>query len=310
MILRSRYNRAGYHTTILQPFSFSHFSRFFCSTKSSACLSVLLPSPLSSFPSFFLSGCIIIFSVLCCYHFCFSTSFLYVDYSKNPINANKYLTVGIKIKGFMTSVYIVVGRPHSWPETGLLSKTQKRIVQGDTCWQSKRFYWERAPGWRAVEWRNPGELLCHVAGSLGFYGDRISFQVIFTQLFWLRVLPGGEDLVQPRWMPARILGDGWTCGVSFWSFPNSSSWWWLINSMFITRTSCRKTTQANGYYGAWPGWAVSSQCASSNNIKTEEKKEKENKSEKLNPLPCSLSLCLCVYIFVFLCFGLMVNRNR
>ena len=28
-------------------------------------------------------------------------------------------------------------------------------------------------------------------------------------------------------------------------------------SLFLTRTSCHKTTHANGYYGAWPGWAVS-----------------------------------------------------
>ena len=27
--------------------------------------------------------------------------------------------------------------------------------------------------------------------------------------------------------------------------------------MFLTRTSCCKTTHANGYYGAWPGWTVS-----------------------------------------------------
>ena len=27
--------------------------------------------------------------------------------------------------------------------------------------------------------------------------------------------------------------------------------------MFITRTSCCKTTHADGYHGAWPGWAVS-----------------------------------------------------
>ena len=27
--------------------------------------------------------------------------------------------------------------------------------------------------------------------------------------------------------------------------------------MLLTRTSCLKTTHANGYYGAWPGWAVS-----------------------------------------------------
>ena len=39
--------------------------------------------------------------------------------------------------------------------------------------------------------------------------------------------------------------------------PNSSGWWWLISSVFLTRSSCRKTTHANGYYGAWPGWAVS-----------------------------------------------------
>ena len=32
--------------------------------------------------------------------------------------------------------------PLSGPEIGLLSDTWKRIVRGDTCWQSKRFYWE------------------------------------------------------------------------------------------------------------------------------------------------------------------------
>ena len=31
--------------------------------------------------------------------------------------------------------------------------------------------------------RNPGELLCRVARSLGFYGDGISFQVVFGQSF-------------------------------------------------------------------------------------------------------------------------------
>ena len=97
-----------------------------------------------------------------------------------------------------------------------------------------------------------------MARSLGFYGDGISFQVVSSQSFWFRVLPGGAHLVQPRWTPVRrILGGGQTCGVSFWPFPNSSGWWWLISSLFLTRTSCHKTTHANVYYGAWPGWAVS-----------------------------------------------------
>ena len=31
-----------------------------------------------------------------------------------------------------------------------------------------------------------------------FYGDGISFPVVLSQSFWLRVLPGGARLVQPR----------------------------------------------------------------------------------------------------------------
>ena len=31
----------------------------------------------------------------------------------------------------------------------------------------------------------------------------------------------------------------------------------LFGSLFLTRTACHRTTHANGYYGAWPGWAVS-----------------------------------------------------
>ena len=55
----------------------------------------------------------------------------------------------------------------------------------------------------------------------------------------------------------RILGSGRTRGVSFPPFLNSSGWWWLISSISLIRISCHKTTHANGYYGAWPGWAVS-----------------------------------------------------
>ena len=65
-------------------------------------------------------------------------------------------------------------------------------------------------------------------------------------------------LVQPRWVPEkRTVGGGQTRGVSFWPFMNSSGWWRFISSVFLTRTSCRKTTHTNGYYGAWPGWVVS-----------------------------------------------------
>ena len=155
---------------------------------------------------------------------------------------------------------IVVGRGQllHGPKSGLLSNTWKRIMQGDTGWQSKRLWWKRVPGWRAAWWGNSGEPLWCVACRLGFYVDGISFWVVFGQLFWLRVLPGGTHITQPRWMLVRgILGGRRTHGVSFWPLPNSFSWWWLISSIFLTRTSCHKTTHANFYYGAWPGWVVS-----------------------------------------------------
>ena len=97
-----------------------------------------------------------------------------------------------------------------------------------------------------------------MARSLGFYGDGISFRVVFGQSFEFRVFPGGTRIAQPRWMLAKgILGSGRTCGVSFRPFPNSSRWWWLISSVFLIRISCHKTTHVNRYYGAWPGWEVS-----------------------------------------------------
>ena len=48
-----------------------------------------------------------------------------------------------------------------------------------------------------------------------------------------------------------------------------------------------------------------SQCAPSNNIKTEGKKEQENKSEELNPLPCSESESEFVFVFVCICVSLL-----
>ena len=68
-------------------------------------------------------------------------------------------------------------------------------------------------------------------------------------------------------MPVRrILGGGKTRGVTFWPFLNSSGWWWLISSVFLTRTSCRETPHADGYCGGWPGGVASVSVLSPNSI--------------------------------------------
>ena len=149
--------------------------------------------------------------------------------------------------------------PLPGPETRLLSNTQKWIDRGDTCADKARDFIGK--GHLGREQKGKGHrshALPHGSQSHQVYVDGISFQVVFSQPSWLRVLPGGTHLVQPRWMPARrILGGGRTCGVSFWPFLNFSSWWWLISSLFLTRISSPRITHASGYYGAWTGWAVS-----------------------------------------------------
>ena len=75
---------------------------------------------------------------------------------------------------------------------------------------------------------------------------------------------GSSRVRKPR-RAALPRGSQRTGGVSFKPFPNSSGWWRLISSAFLIRISCHKTTHANGYYGAWPGWGGFNQCASPNN---------------------------------------------
>ena len=133
----------------------------------------------------------------------------------------------------------------SGPKSGLLSNTWKWIFWGDTCTDKERHFIGKGTRVESTRVGSPGKLLCHIARSLRFYGDEISFLVVFGQSFWPRVLPGGTHIAQPKWIPAiRILGGGWTYGVSFWPFPNSSGWWWLISSVFLTKTSYSKTAYA------------------------------------------------------------------
>ena len=150
------------------------------------------------------------------------------------------------------------GVPLPGPQTGPLSNTWKWIVQGDNlCWQSKRFYWERAPKQKAEGGGNPGEQLCHMACSPEFMVMGLVSGLSLASHSDSRVLPGGAALFSQGGCQRGIQGGGWTVDVSFWSFLNCSGWWRLISSLFLSSTSCHKTSHTNSYYGAWPGWVIS-----------------------------------------------------
>ena len=126
------------------------------------------------------------------------------------------------------------------------------------CWQSKRFYWERAPG-ESSRVREPRRTaLPHgLPHGLGI--------TVMGLVSWLS-LANHSDSESFLVVNALFSQDG--CQrEGFWGVvgpvvsPFDLSWTLLIGGgllvVFLTRTSCHKTTHANGYYGAWPGWAVS-----------------------------------------------------
>ena len=125
------------------------------------------------------------------------------------------------------------------------------------CWQSKRFYWDRAPGWRAVgkgtqENCSAVWLQSWVLWWWDYFLGGLWPSVLIQSLSWWHMHCSAKMDASERdsvkWTDTQ---------VSFWPFPNTSSWWWFISSVFLIRISCHKTTHANGYYGAWLGWVVS-----------------------------------------------------
>jgi len=93
-----------------------------------------------------------------------------------------------------------------------------------------------------------------------------------------------------------ILGSGRTGGVSFRPFLISSGWGWLVSSLFLIRISCHKTTHANGYYGTWPGWVVSTSVfplTLSLLIIVKEKDEPANNIKVIRSLHIRLLLYVC-----------------
>ena len=125
-----------------------------------------------------------------------------------------------------------------------------------TSWQCKETLLGRGAQAESRRVRETGRTAPLHGSEPQVFGDGLHFCAVFGQSF--RVLPGGPPIGQARWMPARrILGGGRAHGISFWPFPNSWGWWWLISSVFLTRTYCCKITHSNCYYGAWPGWVIS-----------------------------------------------------
>ena len=97
------------------------------------------------------------------------------------------------------------------PESGLLSYTPKWSVWGDICVDKGKDLIGMAPWSESSRVRESRRIALPHGSCLRFYGNGISFQIVSGQssglyLVWIRVLPGGMYISQPRWIPVcRIL---------------------------------------------------------------------------------------------------------
>ena len=88
---------------------------------------------------------------------------------------------------------IVAGRgPLPGPESGLSSNTRKWTVQGDTYADKARESIGKGSPSGEQEGKGTQENCSATWLEVGFYDDGISFQIVFNQSFWLRVLPGEQ----------------------------------------------------------------------------------------------------------------------
>ena len=118
----------------------------------------------------------------------------------------------------------------------------------------------------------------------------ISFPVVFSQSLWLRVLPGGAGLVQPRWMPERrILGGGWIRGVSFLPFLNPSVGGGLLVPCSLPGPPVLK--QLMQMVTMVPGQRGFNQCASPDTYVYEKKKQKTLSAQTCTMYGREDSLC-------------------
>ena len=147
------------------------------------------------------------------------------------------------------------GGPLPGPKRGLLCNTCKWIVWGDTHADKARDFIgkgllggkQKGKGTQkdcSATWLTlSGFMVMGLVSrlSLANHSDSGSFLVVYVLLSQDGCQQGGFwDVVRHVASPFGL-----------------SSWWWLVSSELLTRTSCYKITHTNGYYGTWPGWMVS-----------------------------------------------------
>ena len=98
----------------------------------------------------------------------------------------------INICSWMSKGVVARRGPLPGPESRLSSNTRKWTVQGDTYADKARESIGKGSPSGEQEGKGTQENCSATWLEVGFYDDGISFQIVFNQSFWLRVLPGEQ----------------------------------------------------------------------------------------------------------------------
>ena len=103
------------------------------------------------------------------------------------------------------------GGPLPGPQTGLLLTLGNELSEETHVLTKREILLGRGARLESRRVREPRSTALPRGCGLRFCADRISFRVVFSQSFCLRVLPGGACIAKPMWMPEEgILGGGRT----------------------------------------------------------------------------------------------------
>ena len=125
------------------------------------------------------------------------------------------------------------------------------------CWQSKRFYWVgRSGGEQEGEGTQENCSVTWLAASgfmvMGLVSGWLWPIILIQSLSWWRMHRSAKMDASERdsgkWTDTRCL---------LLTFPELFPLVVAYEFLCLIRISCHKIIDANGYYGAWPGWAVS-----------------------------------------------------
>ena len=165
------------------------------------------------------------------------------------LNVLSFISISFQFSGIFCSggnLYVVFldlsfccrnGDPLQGPRVGSCLTLRSELSEETQMLTEQETLLERAAPVMSKRVREPRTASWLPISVLGFMGmGLISWSSLANHSYFGSFLLVHTLLSQDGFHQGRFWEGDRTCGISFWPFPNSSSWWWLVISVFPIRT--------------------------------------------------------------------------